>query len=76
LAARLLKQQKYSFHLFASSVEGNYILGRLAILVGNLEYARKFIEPVLEAKPDHRDAKRAMEEIKRLESAAREPAGQ
>ena len=71
LAARLLKQQDYSFHLFATSVEGNYVLGRLAILLGNLEYAKKFLEPVLEAKPDHADAKRAIEEIRRLESAAR-----
>lgn len=70
LAAGLLGQQKYSFHLIAPSVEGNYILGRLAILVGNLEYARKFLEPVLEAQPDHRDAKRALQEIRALETAA------
>ena len=72
LAARLLKQREYSFHLFATSVEGNYVLARLAILLGNLEYAKKFLEPVLEAKPDHQDAKRARDEIRRLESAARE----
>ena len=71
LAARLLKQQQYSFHLFAPSIEGNYILGRLAILVGNLEQARKFLEPVLQVKPDHPDAKRAMEEIKQLEGATK-----
>ncbi len=71
LAARLLKQQDYSFHLFATSVEGNYVLGRLAILLGNLDYAKKFLEPVLEAEPDHQDAKRAMAEIRRLESATR-----
>ena len=71
LAARLLKQQDYSFHLFAPSVEGNYVLGRLAILLGDLDYAKKFLEPVLEAKPDHKDAKRAMEEIRRIESAAK-----
>ncbi len=70
LAAGLLGQQKYSFHLLAPSVEGNYVLGRLAILLGNLEYARKFLEPVLQAKPDHKDAKRAMAEIKALETAA------
>ncbi|MGC8863699.1 MAG: tetratricopeptide repeat protein [Armatimonadota bacterium] len=71
LAARLLKQQDYSLHLFATSVEGNYVLGRLAILLGDLQYAKKFLEPVLEAKPDHKDAKRAMEEIRRIESAAK-----
>lgn len=71
LAARLLKQQDYSFHLFVGGIEGNYILGRLAILVGNLESARQFLEPVLEADPNHADARRAIEEIRQLESAAR-----
>ena len=75
LTARLLKQQDYKFHLFASSVEGNYVLARLAILLGNLEYAKKFLEPVLEAKPDHADAKRAMEDIRRLEGAAQTRGG-
>lgn len=71
LAARLLKPDNHSFSLFAPSVEGNYIIGRLAIMMGDLEYARKFIQPVLEAKPDHEDAKRAMQEIKAIESAAK-----
>jgi len=71
LAARLLKQQKYQFHLFVSSLEGNYVLGRLAIMLGNLEYAKKFIEPILQAQPNHQDAKRAMEEIKSLEAVAK-----
>lgn len=70
-AARLLGQAKYSFSLFAPSLEGNYIVGRLAILLGNLEYARKLLEPVLAAKPDHVDARRAMAEIKAIESAAK-----
>lgn len=70
-AARLLGQEKYSFSLFAPSLEGNYVVGRLAILLGNLEYARKFLEPVLEAKPDHADARRAMAEIKAIENAAK-----
>lgn len=70
-AARLLKQDSYSFHLFESSAEGNYVLARFAILLGNLEYARKFIEPILESNPNHEDAKRALEEIKKIESAAK-----
>ena len=75
LAARLLKQQKYAVHLFASSIEGNYVCGRLAILLGNLEYAKKFLEPVLALKPNHSDAKRAMDELKTLEDAAKRPGG-
>jgi tetratricopeptide (TPR) repeat protein len=70
-AARLLQTKKYSFHLFAPSVEGNYVLGKLAILLGDLESAKKLLEPVLEAKPDHVDAKRAMESVKAIESAAK-----
>lgn len=68
-AAALLRQKEYSIHLFAGSIEGNYVLGRLAILVGNLESARKFLEPVLELNPNHKDAKRALEEINKLERA-------
>ncbi|MCX8052639.1 MAG: hypothetical protein N3B12_02435 [Armatimonadetes bacterium] len=71
LMARLLKQQDYSFRLFIPSIEGNYVLARLAILLGNIDYARKFLEPILEVKPDHKDARRAMEEIRQLESAAK-----
>ncbi len=70
-AARLLKEKTYSFRLFAPSVEGNYVLARLAILLGNLEYAKKFLEPVLAANPDHKDAKRALEEIRRIEASVK-----
>lgn len=69
--ARLLKEQTYSFKLFVPSVEGNYVLARLAILLGNLEYAKKFLEPVLAANPEHKDAKRALEEIRRIESSVK-----
>lgn len=71
LAASLLKQQAYQFHLFAPSAEGNYVAGRLCILLGNLEYAKKFLEPVLQANPDHQDAKRAIEEVKRIEGVTK-----
>ncbi len=67
LVSSLLKKGDYSFKLFATSIEGNYILGRLAILMGNLEYARKFLEPVLALNPDHKDAKRALAAIDALE---------
>ncbi len=66
-----LKPQHYAIHLFVSSVEGNYINGRLAILLGDLDSARRFLEPVLQLKPDHKDAKRAMEEVNKLEGAAK-----
>ena len=69
--ARLLQQKTYSFRLFAPSVEGNYVLARLAILLGNLEYAKKFLEPVLATNPEHKDAKRALEEIRRIEASAK-----
>lgn len=72
LAARLLQQAKYTFHLFVGSVEGNYVCGRLAILLGNLESAKQFIEPVLALKPDHADAKRAMDDIRTIEAAAKQ----
>ena len=71
MVAGLLRQQKYSFHMFVYSVEGNYVMGRLAILMGNLQAARQFLEPVLQYKPNHADAKRAMEEIRKLEDAAK-----
>jgi hypothetical protein len=71
LVAGLCKQQKYSFHLFVYSVEGNYVSGRLAILMGNLEAAKQFLEPVLQYKPNHADAKRAMEEVRKLEETAK-----
>jgi len=72
LTAALLKQQKYSFHMFAPSIEGNYVMGRLAILMGDLGSAKKFLEPVIEYAPDHQDAKKALEEIRKLEGAAKE----
>lgn len=71
LTAGILKQQKHTFHLFAASIEGNYVSGRLAIMMGNLEAAKEFLQPVLELSPGHADAKRAMEEIEKLEAAAK-----
>jgi tetratricopeptide (TPR) repeat protein len=71
LTAGVLKQQKHAFHLFAFSIEGNYISGRLAILMGNLEAAKEFLQPVLQLRPDHADAKRAMEDIHKLEDTAK-----
>ena len=71
LAAALLKQQKYSFHLWKFTVEGNYIAGRLAIMMGDLKTAKDCLDTVLYYKPDHVDAKRAMEEIRKLEDTAK-----
>lgn len=71
LLAGLLKQQQYKFSVFVPSIEGNYVMGRLAILMGNLQAAKQFLEPVLAYKPDHADAKRAMEEIRKLEETAK-----
>ncbi len=71
LTAALLKQQKYSFHMYAYAVEANYAMGRLAILTGDLQSAKRFLEPVLQFKPNHADAKQAMEDIRKLEGAAK-----
>ncbi len=71
LTAGLLKQQKHSFSLFEGTIEGMYVSGRLAILMGNLEAAKQFLEPVLQLKPDHADAKRAMDDIRKIESATK-----
>lgn len=68
ITARLLTKGNYSFHLYGDSIEGNYVLARLSILMGNIEYAKKLLQPVLLANPNHADAKRAMEEIKKLNS--------
>jgi len=69
--AALLKQGKQPFHLYVDTLEGRYVLGRLAMLVGNLESARAFLQPLIEQKPDHPDAKRLLEEIDKLEKAAK-----
>ena len=71
LTAALLKQQKYSFHMYAYAVEANYVMGRLAIMTGDIQSAKQFLEPVLQYMPDHPDAKRAMEEISKLEESAK-----
>ena len=71
VVAALLKQGSQSFHLFDDTLEGRYVLARLAILVGNLESAKVFLQPLIEQKPDHQDAKRAIEEIQALERAAK-----
>jgi len=71
LLAALLKQQPYKFSVFVPAIEANYVMGRLAILMGNLQAAKQFLEPVLAYKPDHADAKRAMEEVRKLEEAAK-----
>ncbi|MCE5314156.1 MAG: hypothetical protein ABFD49_11940 [Armatimonadota bacterium] len=73
LTARLLTKGNYSFHLYGDSLEGNYVLGRLAILMGNIEYAKKFLQPILAANPNHEDAKEAMGEITKLESSMHAP---
>ncbi len=70
LAARLIKQGNHKFHMYAVSLEGNYIMGRFAILMGNLQFAKELLKSVHELKPDHQDANRALEEIKTLENAA------
>lgn len=69
--AALLKQGNQPFHLFVDTLEGRYVLGRLAMLVGNLQSARAFLEPLIEQKPDHPDAKRLLEEIDKLEKSAK-----
>ncbi|MEN6357509.1 MAG: tetratricopeptide repeat protein [Armatimonadota bacterium] len=69
ITARLLTKGNYSFHLYGDSIEGNYVLARLSILMGNIEYAKKLLQPVLLANPNHADAKRAMEQIDKLNSA-------
>lgn len=74
LCAALLEQDQYSFHMYAPTIEGHYVMARLAILLGNLEYAKKFLEPVLKLDPEHEDAKRAMAEIQKLEQPAAEAA--
>jgi len=71
LAAGLLKQQKYSISMYAYAVESYYVMGRLAIMMGNLDSARTFLDTVLEYNPNHTDAKRAMEDIRKLEGAAK-----
>ncbi|OFX14428.1 MAG: hypothetical protein A2Z18_07910 [Armatimonadetes bacterium RBG_16_58_9] len=71
LLAALLQQGKQPFHLFQNTLEGRYVLARLAILVGNLESAKAFLQPLIEQNPDHKDAKRAMEEIHKLEETAK-----
>lgn len=75
IAASLIRQNDYSIHLFAPSIEGNYVLGKLAILLGNLPTARELMEPVVKAVPDHEDARQALERIKELEQQARKAAG-
>lgn len=74
-AASLIRQNDYSIHLFAPSIEGNYVLGKLAILLGNLPTARDLIEPVVKAAPNHEDARLALMRIRELEQAARKAAG-
>lgn len=71
LTGALLQQQKYSFHLWKFTVEGNYVAGRLAIMMGDLKTAKECLNTVLQYKPDHADAKRAMDEISKLEDAAK-----
>lgn len=71
LTAALLKREKYSFHLYQNVIEGDYVLGRFAIMMGDLQLAKQRMERVLYYKPDHVDAKRAMDEIDRLEAAAK-----
>lgn len=73
LAARLITDGKHSVHLYGESMEGNYILARFSILMGNLDYAKKFLEPILQANPNHADAKRAMGEIQALEASLTKP---
>lgn len=73
LAARLITDGKHSVHLYGESLEGNYILARFSILMGNLDYARKFLEPILQVNPNHADAKRAMGEIQALEDSLNKP---
>ncbi|MEN6584177.1 MAG: tetratricopeptide repeat protein [Armatimonadota bacterium] len=67
LAARLLTNGKHSFHLYGDSLEGNYVLARLSMLLGDVNSAKKLLSPILQAKPNDPDAKRTMAEIAVLE---------
>lgn len=70
--ASLLKKGNQSFHLYETSgMEGCYVLARLAVLVGNLEQAREFIQPLIQAKPNHADAKHLVDEIDKLQKSAK-----
>ena len=71
IVAALLKQGKQPFDWYVDTLEGRYVLARLAMLVGNLESARGFLQPLIEQKPDHPDAKRLLDEIDKLEKSAK-----
>ncbi len=71
LTAALLKQEKYSFHFYKNVIEGDYVLARLAIMMGDLKTAKERLQVVLHYKPKHADALRAIEEIGKLEEAAK-----
>lgn len=75
LLAALLKQGHQSIHLYDNTPEARYVLGRLAILEGDLQFAKQLLQSTLESKPDHKDAKRALEEIQKLEDQARGAGG-
>jgi tetratricopeptide (TPR) repeat protein len=71
LSAALLKQQKYSIHLYTYATEGYYVMARLGIMRGDLKFAKELLTTVLQINPDHKDAKRAMDEIKKMEGAVK-----
>lgn len=71
LSAALLKQQKYSIHLYAYATEGYYVMARLGIMRGDLQFAKELLTTVLQIDPEHKDAKRAMDEITKMEDAAK-----
>lgn len=67
LTARLLNNGKHSFHLYGNSLESNYILARLSMLMGDVNSAKQLLSTILESKPNDPDAKRAIAEITVLE---------
>ncbi len=73
LAARLAPTGKQNIHLYGKGAERDYVMGRMAILLGDLSFARAFMMSALEQNPGHSDAKRAIEEIKAIESSIPKP---
>ncbi len=68
ISARLLKQGLHNYKSFVPAVENYYVLGRLSILFGDIEGAKKYLDTVIELKPDHKDAKKALDQIKAMQN--------
>lgn len=68
LVYNLLKPGSNAGSMFEPGIESNYVVAKLALMLGKIDEAKYFLQAILEANPNHEDAKILNDQVKAYES--------